>query len=126
MDSLVLVAKICYSAIFIMSGLNHFMKLNDMTQYATMKKIPFPKISVMVTGAVILFGGLGILFGYQTILAGYLLIGFLVVSAFTMHNFWSVSDPTAKMGEMVNFMKNLSLAGATYLFMNAQCTTCAM
>jgi hypothetical protein len=34
-----------------------------------------------------------------------------------MHAFWKVQDPTAKMGEMVNFMKNIALLGAVLIFL---------
>jgi len=29
-----------------------------------------------------------------------------------MHNFWTVSDPMQRMGEMTNFMKSVALLGA--------------
>ena len=29
-----------------------------------------------------------------------------------MHNFWTIQDAQAKQGEMINFFKNLALAGA--------------
>lgn len=32
-----------------------------------------------------------------------------------MHNFWTIQDPQAKQGEMINFFKNLSLAGAALI-----------
>jgi putative oxidoreductase len=34
-----------------------------------------------------------------------------------MHPFWKVQDPMAKMGEMVNFTKNLALLGAVAMFL---------
>jgi hypothetical protein len=34
-----------------------------------------------------------------------------------MHAFWKVQDPTVKMGEMVNFMKNIALLGAVLIFL---------
>ncbi len=32
-----------------------------------------------------------------------------------MHNFWTITDAQAKQGEMINFFKNLSLAGAALI-----------
>ena len=44
------------------------------------------------------------------------LIGtFLILSAFTIHNFWAVSEEADKMNQMAHFMKNMSLAGACAL-----------
>jgi uncharacterized membrane protein YphA (DoxX/SURF4 family) len=37
---------------------------------------------------------------------------FLLVSAVTMHDFWSVDDPEEKQSEMTSFLKNLYGAGA--------------
>jgi uncharacterized membrane protein YphA (DoxX/SURF4 family) len=37
--------------------------------------------------------------------------------AVKMHDFWTVSDPQAKQPEMINFFKNISLAGgALFIF----------
>ncbi|MFZ8872141.1 MAG: DoxX family protein, partial [Candidatus Nanopelagicaceae bacterium] len=48
-------------------------------------------------------------------LGALLLAIFLVPTAFMMHNFWTIQDPQAKQGEMINFFKNLSLAGAALI-----------
>jgi hypothetical protein len=34
-----------------------------------------------------------------------------------MHDFWSHEDPNTRMNEMVNFMKNLALAGGALALM---------
>jgi putative oxidoreductase len=45
-------------------------------------------------------------------------IGLLLIVVFhlgatpSMHTFWSVTDPMAKMNEQINFMKNVALLGA--------------
>ena len=66
MDYCELIARVCYSAIFILSGINHFIQLDGMTQDATSKKNPAAKLMVMLTGIVILFGGLSVLFNYKS------------------------------------------------------------
>ena len=32
-----------------------------------------------------------------------------------MHNFWSVQDPQQKMGDQINFFKNMALLGAALM-----------
>lgn len=117
METLFLVGQIVLGLYFIAAGAMHFAKMNDMVGYATMKGAPMPRISVPFSGLVLLLGGLGTLFQYQTAIAYWALIGFLVVAAVMMHNFWKVKDPMAKMGDMVNFQKNLALAAALLMLL---------
>ena len=71
-----------------------------------------PKASVAFSGVLLLLGGLSILLGvYPTVGVATLAI-FLIPTTFMMHAFWKVEDPMAKMGETVNFMKNMALLGA--------------
>jgi uncharacterized membrane protein YphA (DoxX/SURF4 family) len=45
----------------------------------------------------------------------WLLIAFLVPVTFTMHAFWTVSDPAMHAIQLANFMKNISLIGASLM-----------
>jgi putative oxidoreductase len=82
-----------------------------MTGYAKMKGTPAPAVAVAGTGVLLLLGGFSLLLGYQPIVGIALLIVFLLGVSFNIHNFWTVQDPMMKMGEMVNFMKNMGLIG---------------
>ena len=113
---LFLIGRILFAAIFILSGVNHFAQLDGMAQYAGSKGLPAPKLMVALSGLVILLGGLSILFWFYVKLGAWLLVAFLLVAAFTMHNFWAVEDPVQKQGEQAQFMKNLALAGAAIIF----------
>ncbi len=115
MDILLVVGRVLFALIFINSGIAHLTKLNDMTGYAQFKKVPAPKLAVIVTGLMLIIGGLYIVFGVYADLGALLLAVFLIPTAFMMHNFWTIQDPQAKQGEMINFFKNLSLAGAALL-----------
>lgn len=100
-----------------MNGLNHFMKMGMMKGYAQSKGVPAPALAVSVTGLMILFGGLGVLFGIYIELSVALIAIFLFFVSFKMHNFWKVEDPNMKMMEMVNFTKNMALLGAALLLL---------
>lgn len=115
MDILLIVGRVLFALIFINSGIAHLTKLNDMTGYAQFKKVPAPKLAVIVTGLMLIVGGLYIALGVYADLGALLLAIFLVPTAFMMHNFWTIQDPQAKQGEMINFFKNLSLAGAALI-----------
>ena len=112
MDILLVIGRVLFALIFINSGIAHLTKLNDMTGYAQFKKVPAAKLAVIVTGLMLIIGGLYIVFGVYADLGALLLAIFLVPTAFMMHNFWTIQDAQAKQGEMINFFKNLALAGA--------------
>lgn len=113
---LFLAGRFLFSAIFLFSGLGHFMQVDEMSQYAEAKGVPAPRLMTLLTGVVILLGGLSILFWKQVIVGAWLLAGFLLLAAFTIHNFWAVEDPEQAQVEMQQFMKNVALAGASIVF----------
>ena len=107
-----LIGRILFSSLFIMSGvMNHLGDLEKSTQYAEMKGVPAPRISVIVSGLVILLGGLAVLVGWQVQIASILLFLFLLAAAFMMHDFWAIEDPQEQQNQMSQFMKNMVIAG---------------
>jgi uncharacterized membrane protein YphA (DoxX/SURF4 family) len=86
-----------------------------MTGYAQFKKVPSPKLAVIVTGLMLIIGGLYVALGIFADLGALLLAIFLIVSAFMMHNFWTIQDEQAKQAETINFFKNIALAGAALI-----------
>lgn len=118
MDILFLLGRILYGGYFVFNGINHFAKLDMMAQYAAMKKVPAPKLAVAGTGALLLLGGLSVLLGAWPQWGLWLIVVFLVGVTPQMHNFWAVTDPMQRMGEMVNFTKNVALLGAALMLMN--------
>lgn len=110
------VGRILFATLFIMSGLNHFMQLGAMAQYAESKGLPAARFMVLLSGAMILAGGLSILLWQYVVYGAGLLFVFLLVAGFTMHDFWAIEDEQQKQSEMTQFMKNLSLSGAALIF----------
>ena len=115
MDLVLIIGRILFALIFINAGIAHFTKTAAMTGYAQYKKVPAAKASVLLSGAVILIGGLAILLGVYADLGALLIALFSIVSAFMMHNFWTIEDATAKQGETASFFKNLALGGAALM-----------
>lgn len=110
-----LIGRILFGGYFVMSGMNHFMKLGMLSGYAASKGVPSSKLAVIVTGLLLIVGGLGMLLGAYIQWAVLALALFFIPVTFKMHNFWAVSDPAMKMMEMVNFMKNMALLGAALM-----------
>ncbi len=116
MNVLFWIGRILFSMIFIFSGLGHFTNSESMSQYAASKGVPAPKAMVMLTGLVILLGGLSILFWWYVEIGAWLLVFFLLTAAFKIHDFWAVEDPMQRQSEQGQFMKNLAMAGAAIVF----------
>ena len=115
MDILLVIGRVLFALIFINSGIAHLTKLEAMTGYAQYKKVPAAKLSVIVTGLMLVVGGLYIALGVYADFGALLLAIFLVASAFMMHNFWTIEDAQAKQNESISFFKNLALAGAALI-----------
>jgi len=75
-----------------------------------------PKESVMLTGLMMVLGGLGILLGVYVYVSVFLLVLFLLTTLVKMHRFWEITDQS-RMGEEVNFKKNLALIGALLILL---------
>ena len=110
-----IVGRVLFSLLFISSGVAHLTKLQAMTGYVQYKKVPAAKLSVIVTGLMLIIGGLYVALGIYADLGALLLTIVLLLSAFKMHDFWTVTDAQAKQSEMTSFMKNLALAGASLI-----------
>ena len=95
-----------------MNGYNHLSKMKMMAEYAKFKGVPMPNVAVPLSGLFLLVGGLSLLLGVYPVIGITLLIIFLVPTTLMMHQFWK-APPEQKMGEMVNFMKNIALIGYT-------------
>ena len=115
MNAVLVIGRVLFALIFINSGIAHLTKLEAMTGYAQYKKVPAAKLSVIVSGLMILVGGLYIAFGVYADLGALLIALFLIPAAFLMHAFWKESDATAKQNETIGFFKDLSLAGAALI-----------
>jgi len=115
MNAVLVIGRVLFAIIFINSGINHILKLEAMTGYAKYKKIPAAKASVVVTGLMMLVGGVYVALGIYADLGALLIAAFLIPTALLMHNFWTETDPTAKQNASISFFKDLSLAGAALM-----------
>ncbi len=117
MDLIIVIGRILFGGFFLMSGINHFTKLEAMTGYAKYKKLPAAKLGVLISGLMLVIGGISIILGYYADLGALLLAIFLVLAAVIFHNFWKETDATAKQNEMLGFMKDIALAGAALILL---------
>ncbi|ACM57010.1 DoxX family membrane protein [Halorubrum lacusprofundi] len=109
---LFLLGRLLFGVTLAFMGLNHFMDVDTMAGYAEFKGLPAPRFSVIASGLVLVLGGLGVAAGAFPVLAAGALAAFLLISAVTMHDFWSIDDPEERQSEMTSFLKNVYGAGA--------------
>ena len=115
MDVVLVIGRVLFALLFINSGIAHLTKLEAMTGYAKYKKVPAAKLGVIVSGLMILIGGLYVALGIYADLGALLIALFLIPTSFLMHAFWKETDATAKQSETIGFFKNLSMAGAALI-----------
>ncbi len=112
MLTIFLLGRIILGGYFIYSSIGHLTTPDALAGYAGSKGVPMPKTSVIVTGLMLLFGGLAILLGVLVQPGIIVLIIFLIGTLVQMHDFWKATDSAHRMAERVQFAKNLALIGA--------------
>ena len=96
---------------YLMAGFNHLTHASMMAGYAQAKGTPSAKLAVVGTGILLILGGASFLLGYHPTIGAGLLVIFLLGVSFKIHNFWTISDPQARMGEQIHFGKNIAMIG---------------
>ncbi|UTF55021.1 DoxX family protein [Natronosalvus rutilus] len=115
-DVAFLLARVIFGGVLAFMGFNHFLDVEGMAGYAEFKGLPAPKASVVLSGVLLVLGGLSLIAGvFPAIGAGALAV-FLVVSALKMHDFWNAEGEEAQ-NEMTAFLKNVYGAGAALAFL---------
>ncbi|WP_407559953.1 DoxX family protein [Streptomyces sp. 184] len=115
MDVLVLIGRILFVPLFLSSAVGHLTQTKQMGQYAAAKGVPAAEPATAASGVLMLVGGLSVLLGVWADLGALLLLVFLVPTALLMHTFWKEEDPQSKQMEMIQFSKDISLAGAALM-----------
>jgi len=115
-----LLGRVALGGFFLYSGINHFKSHRQMTQYAGAKGVPLPDVAIPVTGALLVAGGASLMLGLRPKWGALAIIGFLAGVSPTMHNFWKVEDPEQRQNDMINFSKNVALAGAALALLGVE------
>ncbi|GAB3033607.1 DoxX family protein [Natronobiforma cellulositropha] len=121
-DVLFALARVLFGGIFVFLGVNHFLDTDSMTEYAAYKGLPAPKLAVLSSGVLLVFGGLSIVLGVLPMVGAGALALFLFVSAVTMHDFWNAEGETAQT-ELTSFLKNIYGGGGALAFVVLANTT---
>ena len=111
MDEIFLIGRILFAYLFIGSGIGHLTQTAAMAGYAESRGVSNSKLMVQISGVAMILGAVSIVFGIWGDIGALGLAILLVITAVMMHGFWKETDPTNKMMEMVQFNKDIALAG---------------
>lgn len=116
-ESVLLIGRLLFGGYFVYNGLNHLRNLKMMAGYTASKGVPSPALLVVLSGLLILLGGLSVILGLYPTWGLAAIAIFLVVVTPVMHRYWELTEPMQRVGEFVNFTKNLALLGAALALM---------
>jgi putative oxidoreductase len=109
-----LLGRLMLCTIFLLSALgNKIPNFNSIAAYMASEGVPLPQ--VMLAGAIVflIVGSVSVILGYQARIGATLILIFLVLATYYFHDFWNV-PAEQKQEQMIQFMKNLGLAGAMF------------
>jgi|SRR5579862_4989647 len=115
-----LIGRILFGGYFLYSRINHLTKRKEMASYTATKGVPAPELAVAASAVPLIAGGASMLLGLKPKWGAAALLGFLAGVSPIMHDFWRNEDPNERMNNMVNFMKNLALAGGALALMGVE------
>ena len=117
MPLLFLFGRIIFAGYFLEAAYNHIINVDKLTGYASSKNVPFPKFAVIVSGFLLAFGGVSILFGAAPRAGLAALILFILPVTYMMHGFWkTIGDE--RHHEKMAFMKNLMIFAALLMLLS--------
>jgi putative oxidoreductase len=108
------IARILIAAIFIISGIAKLTDTSGTVEHMVKAGIPAADTLVYVAAFAELLGGIAVLFGFLTRLAGVGLIISMVITTLFFHNFWALTGDEQQ-AQMINFMKNLAIIGGLFM-----------
>jgi len=117
MEVLFLIGRILFGVLFVGSGIAHLTQSAEMGAYAESRGVKPGRLAVIVSGLMIVAGGVLVILGIWIDLGAILIALFLLGAAFLMHRFWGETDEQAKQMEMIQFMKDISLLGASLILL---------
>jgi len=108
--------RLLFVLLLLATGAGHLTQTAAMAGYAESKGVPQAKLLVQISGLALIGGAVSILLGIWADVGALGVAVLLLIIAVEMHQFWKSTDPMEKQMEMIQFQKDVALAGAA-LFM---------
>ena len=117
MRAMYVLGRMIFGGFFAWNGLSNIVQRKQKSYYAVAKGVPAPNVAVPAAGALLLAGGLSVMAGVKPREGLAAILGFMIPVTLQMHRFWEIEDPQMRQSEMINFTKNVALAGAALMMM---------
>jgi uncharacterized membrane protein YphA (DoxX/SURF4 family) len=113
-----LIGRLLFGALFLYNGANHFRNYPAIRGYCAFKHVPLPGAAAIVSGLWLLASGSSVVVGFRPEIGLLLIVVFLLIVTPIMHDFWNLADPAQRVGEQINFEKNVALMGASLMMLS--------
>jgi putative oxidoreductase len=113
-DGMLLLARVLLMILFVIFGWSKLTEFSGTASYMASTGLPLPTLSAAIAVIMEFVVGVAIVIGYYTRPLA-LVLGFYTLAAAVIgHQFWNMDDPE-RIGAMINFYKNVSIAGGLLL-----------
>lgn len=120
------IGRILLALIFLASGVSKVMDWQQPAQMMADKGLPAVNVLLSVAVALELIGAASIILGIYARVGALALLAFLVPVSVIMHDFWTIEEGSQRMGEMINFMKNVSIMGGVTMVLAQGAGPCSI
>jgi len=112
-----LLGRLMLVTIFLASAVgNKVPNFGSVVQYMESAGVPLPQVMLVGAIAFMVVGSVFVVLGYKARIGSGLLLVFLALATYYFHDFWHF-EGEEQQAQLIQFMKNLSMAGAMLLIM---------
>ncbi|WP_109123887.1 DoxX family protein [Dyella sp. C11] len=113
-DGMLLLARLLLMVLFVIFGWSKLLSFSSTVAYMGSVGVPMPAVSAAIAVIMEFFVGIAIAVGFYTRPLAIVLALYTLAAAIIGHQFWNMVDPE-RIGAMINFYKNVSIAGGLLL-----------
>jgi putative oxidoreductase len=113
-DGVLLIGRILLAVLFVIFGWKKLTGFGGTVGYFTHLNLPAPTLAAIIAVVMEFFAGIAIVLGVLTRPIAVLLAIYTIATGFIGHPYWTMTG-TDQVGAMINFYKNVSIAGAFLL-----------
>lgn len=111
-----LLGRVLIALIFLRSAVGKIIGFSGVAGMMAGKGMPYAEYLLVGAIAIELVAGTALMLGYNTRLAAFALIVFLVPATLIFHNYWA-AEPAQLMNQTNHFFKNVAILGALVFLM---------
>ncbi len=113
-DTVILVARVLLMLLFLIFGWSKLTGYSGTVAMMQQHALPFPALAAVISIIAEFFGALAIMLGIFTRPLALVMAVYTLATALLGHHFWTMTGG-ARIGNMINFYKNLSIVGGFLL-----------